>query len=391
MRRNDAYLQFVRRFAVEFVGKPETTVSRMSGLGFRDLQPDFFEGVQQGHSQFDVPRDQVYEDLVEACERQQRSWRGRAKFWIVRNLRRVVLLLRLLLVLWIIFPLTSRRMRRRDVRLVPPEPQPMAGDSGPQQGAPQASIVVLSFNRLAYLKNTLEALRETTDSARYELIAVDNGSRDGSAEFLQDEHQQGRVSKLVLLDENLGTSAGYNHGFAVADERSEYLMKLDSDIQILTAGWLAEVSEFLSANKQVGFVALTQVNHPLLRLLPSLRVDGRDVMKFAEWPSGGAMVIPKRVRRELGCFIEEGPMKYAPDDIDYGIRALRRGYEVFFLRNVLVYHQTDLDRSDYREYHLSKPFGPSSQLALQLAREYDRGLRSLEIHYPKYQGQRASE
>ena len=98
------------------------------------------------------------------------------------------------------------------------------------------------------------------------------------------------------------------------------------------------------------------------------------------------MIVPRRVRCELGCFIEDAEMKYAPDDIDYCARAVRKGYRVLFLRNVLVYHQTDLDKSTYRDYHGSKPFGASAQLALQLAREYDRGLRPLHTHYEKYQG-----
>jgi glycosyltransferase involved in cell wall biosynthesis len=391
MRDTGPYREFLRRLAANLAATPETTVSLLSGRNFLDLRPDVFEAVRQGESEFGLPCEEVYEDLIAARDRRQRTCSGRVHCGLIRSLKRAVMQLRLLAVLWLVFPLTSRRMRRRIADDAPRENRPARGDRPAQRAAPRVSIVVLSYNRLAYLRNTIDAVLETTQSVQYELIVVDNGSQDGSVEFLKDARRQGHVAKLVLLRENLGISAGYNYGFAVADERSEYLMKLDGDIQLLSDGWLAKVVGFLAANRQVGFVALTQVNHPMLRLPPRLRMGGQDVMDFVEWPSGGAMVIPKRVRCELGDFIEDGQMKYAPDDIDYGARAVRKGYRALFLRKVLVYHQTDLDKSAYRDYNSGKPAVASSQLALQLAREYDRGVRPLEIHEPKYRPLRLPE
>ena len=194
--------------------------------------------------------------------------------------------------------------------------------------------MILSFNRLQYLQTTIAAFLETVGESSYELIVVDSGSRNGSADFLRGLHARGIVSKLVLLPANQGISAGYNHGFAVADPRSEYVMKLDSDIKLLTHGWLAEAIDFLSTNRDVGFVALNQVNHPGLGLLPRFAWRGREVMDFADWTCGSAMIIPTRVQRELGCFVEDPDLKYAPDDIDYYVRASRKGYRAFFLQSL---------------------------------------------------------
>src|SRR5262249_34578432 len=141
---------------------------------------------------------------------------------------------------------------------------------------------------------------------------------------------------------------------------------------------------FLSANPNVGFAALNQINHPALRLLPPIRVGGTDVMDFAGWPCGSAMVIPKRVMNEVGAFIEDAEMKYVPDDIDYYSRISRKGYEAFFLRDVLAYHQNHLDLGLYRKYSVGKPVGKSALLAVRLAREYDRGDRAIKLTYDKY-------
>ena len=378
----DAYRDFVRRTTRELLAAPDNVMGLLCGSAFRALRPELYEKVRQGRAEFGLPIEQVYDDLVAACARQRRTLSHRLYFWFVRGAKYLALLLRLAWFAWIVCPLTSRRMRGQPVDIAIENLPPRCGN-GPA-APPQASIVVLSFNRLPYLQTTVAALLETAGAPRYELIAVDNGSRDGSVEFLRDCRRRGIVSKLVLLPENRGISAGYNCGFAAADERSEYVMKLDSDIKILTPGWLAEAIAFLAASDDVGFVALHQVNHPMLRLLPPLRRGGRELMDFSGWTAGGAMIIPMRVRRELGCFIEDPELRYAPDDIDYYVRASRKGYRAFFLRKMLVYHQSHLDRSDYRDYSHAKPAGPSSQLAIRLAGEYDRGARPLRVDYDKY-------
>jgi GT2 family glycosyltransferase len=283
-------------------------------------------------------------------------------------------------VLW-----TSRKVRRRIAGTRPPDP---VLPSGGRQGAsdpPAISIVVLSCNRLVYLRNTLQALLETDDPARLEIIVVDNGSHDGSVEYLQRAHRGGVLSKLLLLRENLGISAGYNHGFALADARSPYLMKLDSDIMIQSKDWLARVDDFLRSRPQVGFAALHQVNHPILLTLPVLRLDGWRVMDFGGWPCGSAMILPRRVRAELGCFVEEPKMTYVPDDIDYYARIRRKGYQGLFLHDVVAYHQMNLDRTAYRSYNRDKALRQSGLLAQRLARDYDRGTRPLENRYEQYQ------
>jgi GT2 family glycosyltransferase len=268
--------------------------------------------------------------------------------------------------------------------MFPPQPPvpPAPGKAAPAR--PLTSIVMLSYNRLPYLRNTLSALLEISAGAPYELIVVDNGSSDGSAEFLQAAHEKGQVAKLLLLGENQGISAGYNQGFALADKNTGYFMKLDSDIKVLTQGWLGKVVDFLEANRQVGFVALNQVNDAFLTLLPLVRFGGAEVMDYSEWQLGSAMVFSKRLMDEIGVFIEDAEMTFVPDDIDYYVRASRKGYRAFYLRDVHVYHQWELDLKDYRAYTRGKPRDASIRLALRLARDYDRATRPLEVRYEKY-------
>ena len=378
----DAYRDFLRGAAGELVATPDTVISLLAGSAFRVLRPELYQKVRQGQTRFGLSAEQVFDDLAASCARLRRTLSRRLHFWFVRGARYLFTVLRLTWFVRIVFPLTKRKMLGPpvDITLANPSRRGMG-----REGPPQASIVVLSHNRLAYLRTTIAAFLETVGDTPCELIAVDNGSRDGSAEFLRDCRHRGIVNKLVLLAENQGISAGYNHGFAAANARSQFIMKLDSDIKILSRGWLAEAIDFLSANQDVGFVALYQVNHPVLPLLQPLRWGGRELLDFADWTVGSAMIIPMRVKQELGGFVEDPELCYTPDDIDYYVRASRKGYRAFFLKQVRVYHQWNLDRTDYWGYSRAKPAGKSAQLAIRLAGEYDRGTRPLAVHHEKYQ------
>jgi len=383
MFEREAYGDFVQRSAKGLLVVPDGPMSLLCGSGFGDLRPDLFGKVRQGQARFGMPTEQVYDDVLASRAIQRRTFACRWYFWFVRRTKYLVVMLRLLWILGFVIPRISRKLRKSSANAMLATP-PSRCEIGRMSTPPRASIVVLSFDRLSYLRNTIAAFLETVDDPRHELIVVDNGSQDGSVHYLRDCHKRGIISKLILLPDNQGISAGYNHGFAARDENSEYVMKLDSDIEILSPNWLAEAIGFLSKNPDVGFVALNQVNHPMLRLLPLLRRGEWELMDFAGWTVGSAMIIPTRVMEEIGFYIEHPQLHYTPDDIDYYVRASRKGYRCFFLRNLLVFHQWYLDHSLYREYRRAKPAGESSQLAIRLAGEYNRGTRPLTVHYEKY-------
>ncbi len=189
----DNYRKFIRRASEELLAVPDNPMSLLSGSDFRTLRPELYERVLQGHVEFGVPKEKLCDDLVAACALRRRALRWRLHF--ARGFRHVVLFLGVLWLVRIVFPLTSRKMRGPPVEV--------RWDHVPAQGKiaaaapakPLTSIVVLSYNRLAYLQTTLAALRETVGDAPYELIVVDNGSRDGSVPFLRDCHARGLVSE----------------------------------------------------------------------------------------------------------------------------------------------------------------------------------------------------
>lgn len=87
------------------------------------------------------------------------------------------------------------------------------------------SIVVPVYNAANYLKRCLESLSGQT-FGEIEIVCVDDGSTDGSAEILED-HARGERRLRIITQENRGISAARNRG--IGESRGEWLMFVDAD------------------------------------------------------------------------------------------------------------------------------------------------------------------
>ena len=154
------------------------------------------------------------------------------------------------------------------------------------------SIIILSYNQLAYTKKCIESIFAHTKEA-FELIMVDNGSTDGTVEYLElgvddrrepwlnpvsDEFdgtiQQGREHrsqmlgvrgqgsdtggkwpqvriKIIKNKENLGFAAGNNQGMAAA--RGDYVLLMNNDV-VVTPGWLSRMVACAEKSPDIGMV-----------------------------------------------------------------------------------------------------------------------------------------
>jgi GT2 family glycosyltransferase len=103
---------------------------------------------------------------------------------------------------------------------------------------PFVSVVVLNYNGKHHLKACLDSLLRT-DYPRFEIILVDNGSTDGSVEFVQQNYP---MVKLVRLRKNLYAAGGFMVGALVA--KGEYVALLNNDIEV-DPGWLKALMKYM--------------------------------------------------------------------------------------------------------------------------------------------------
>lgn len=149
--------------------------------------------------------------------------------------------------------------------------------SGSALGAVETGSVLISIIMPAY--NYAHLLPRALDSvlgqwaADLELLVVNDGSRDNTAEVLAD--YAARYPQLRVIEQaNSGAAAARNHGIRLA--RGRYALLLDADDELLPTA-LASLREVLASNPQVGLVLGAQL---------SVTPDGRERLRLPTPASG---------------------------------------------------------------------------------------------------------
>lgn len=115
----------------------------------------------------------------------------------------------------------------------------------------EISVCVLNFNGFGLLSECLASLDRirTCNKLRYEVIVIDNGSSDGSAERVRAQFPD---VTLVALPSNVGIAGAFNRGIERGQGR--YLLILNNDT-VLLDDCLDKMVEFLESKPRAGLVA----------------------------------------------------------------------------------------------------------------------------------------
>jgi len=114
-------------------------------------------------------------------------------------------------------------------------------------------VLTITWNRLWYTYHCLKRLKEKAGYP-YEHIIVDNGSQDGTYEFLKEESYN-----VIRNKENFGIVKAFYQGVEYLEEKNvEYIIKIDNDCEIETDNIFKKTVEFLQANP--GYIVSPRIN-----------------------------------------------------------------------------------------------------------------------------------
>lgn len=219
------------------------------------------------------------------------------------------------------------------------------------------SVVTLTLDRLSCTRKCLPGLL-ATDDVPWELIVVDNGSTDGTVEWLErfraEAGRRGVRVEIVRNSRNAGCSTGRNQGLERA--RGERIVFVDNDVALRSRGWLRRLGERLDSRPGVGMVGPKLV-YPFPpydiqfaggAVSPSGRVkfEGRgekrddprfNVVREVQCFISACFMISRKAFEDTGYFDEAfNPIQY--EDIDYSYRLRSRGYKIVYEPAVEMYH-----------------------------------------------------
>ena len=213
-----------------------------------------------------------------------------------------------------------------------PEPQPDCG---------LTSIVIVTWNQLPYTKECIDSILARTDE-RIELIFVDNGSTDGTPDYL--DTIPGAV--VIRNAENRGYAPAVNQGLQAAT--GENILLLNNDC-VVTTGWLEGLLESLHDDPTNGMVGPVSNNVSGEQQIPVPYRDLTSMDGFA-WDRrhqrhltvtdrlvGFCLLFRRQVLDDIGLLDEQFEIGCFEDD-DFCRRAAAAGYRLLIAQHVFVHH-----------------------------------------------------
>jgi GT2 family glycosyltransferase len=212
-------------------------------------------------------------------------------------------------------------------------------------------IVVLNWNGRALTEECLHSLL-AMEGEPFEILVVDNGSRDGSVEYLRDRFPQ---VEIIANGRNLGFAAGCNIGIRQGlAEGADYVLLVNNDT-IVDSSLLRELVAEAERNRQAGIVspkiyyfepndAIWWVGGTYSRWtgLP-LHIDLKkkdtgkhDSPRNLDWATGCVMLLRSEALRAAGLFDE--PIFAYSEDVDLSLRMRKAGYTVRYAPAAKAWH-----------------------------------------------------
>ncbi len=239
------------------------------------------------------------------------------------------------------------------------------------------SVVIVNYNVKYFLENTIRSLKDTVEDLSYEIIVVDNASRDGSKEHILSKFQD---INYIYNESNLGFAKANNQGLKIAS--GEYVLILNPDT-IVKERSINLLIDYLKNNSKTGLVtskiigpegtldASCHRSFPtiwnsfchlsgLSKLFPNSRLFASynllyledDRIAEVDAVSGSFMLLRKSIIDE-GILMPEEYFMYG-EDIDFCYQIKKRGYKIEYVPISEIIHyrgqSSKKDRIKLRKY-----------------------------------------
>ncbi|MEO1519002.1 MAG: glycosyltransferase family 2 protein [Bacteroidota bacterium] len=237
---------------------------------------------------------------------------------------------------------------------------------------PLVSIITVNYNQLEVSCEMLDSLQQLRHP-HYEVILVDNASRDNPLSHLEKQYPDVRC---IRSEQNLGFAGGNNLGIAAA--KGDYLFFINNDT-LVTPGLIEQMLALFAQRPKLGMLS------PLICYHTPHRAEG-DLIQYAgatpvhsltarntiigerenDWGQykqavptayahGAAMMMPRAVLEEVGNMPEYFFLYY--EELDWCEQIRRAGYEIYVEPRAKIYHRESVSvgvLSSLKTYYLTR-------------------------------------
>ena len=192
-------------------------------------------------------------------------------------------------------------------------------------------IVIVTYNSKKWMKNCIDSIERQTnfDTKNINLYIVDNGSQDGTQDYVTECSQNTNLGKieLVVTGQNLGFGKANNYGFEKGN--SEYVFFLNPDTELMEDTMYELKESIENSTNDFGMWECRQkpYEHPKMYNILTGEIT---------WASGACFVAKREVFKKVGGF-DKNIFMYAEDvDLSWNVRL--HGYKIKYVPKSVVVH-----------------------------------------------------
>ncbi|MBD3182835.1 glycosyltransferase [Candidatus Poribacteria bacterium] len=220
---------------------------------------------------------------------------------------------------------------------------------------PKVFVLTLNWNGKKWLGDCLTSILEM-DYPNYEVVVIDNGSTDGSVDFVRENFPN---VHLVLNGENLGYSEGFNQGIRYAHQRgADYFLIMNNDTVIDKNALSALMETALTQNK-AGFVTgkvyyydqpdtlqtIGKNDHKILWNGSHVGFKQKDIGQYQqvkEFPflDDIFVLVSKKLYQEVGGYNPQFFLE--AEEYEWQARSKEKGWKFYYTPKAKIWHRVSM-------------------------------------------------
>jgi GT2 family glycosyltransferase len=221
---------------------------------------------------------------------------------------------------------------------------------------PQVMVLILSYNGKPLLRDSISSYLKN-DYPNFKVTVIDNGSRDGTAEYIKQEFP---LVHLIRTENNLGYSGGFNLGleYAFGKKKADYVLVSNNDVKA-DAKVISELVKVALTDDKIGFVTgkVFYFDQPDILQTVGKREDpvrwnGGQIGKnekdtgqyerVEERPFSDDIftLVSKKLYDEIGGY--DPTFFLQCEEFDWQARAKKAGYKIFYTPDARIWHKESM-------------------------------------------------
>lgn len=232
----------------------------------------------------------------------------------------------------------------------------------------EISIVIVTYNSEKDIYPCLSSIISSNIDVSYEIIVVDNDSRDNTCDVVRKFIIENKSSNIKLLEsDNKGFNAGNNVGIKIAQGKYILLLNPDTEVFLNTLNDLYINAESINNLGSLGCVMISEVGKEIFSAgyFPSLKSSIKKILKRnlvpvnhkleiqpVDFPAGSTFLFKKSLIQEIG-FMDENYFLYY-DETDFAYQMEKAGYKNYILTSTSVIHKFGQSTKDVSEFSIEK-------------------------------------